>query len=126
LGQYHSRQQQRFSERTQTACPEGRIRSNYSLPTLPGETVLQVDVFHQLHCLDRLQRLFNNKGFANEIEQIKPFKNATLAVHARHCIDYLRQVLVCQADLTLIPLTAELRFEDAPVRMCRDFQKVEQ
>ncbi|KAH8726601.1 hypothetical protein GQ44DRAFT_738756 [Phaeosphaeriaceae sp. PMI808] len=61
-------------------------------------------VFHQLHCLDGLRHgywaLFSiaSEGKGMEGTEI-PFHASPR--HIRHCIDLLRNVLMCQPDLTL-------------------------
>lgn len=53
-----------------------------------------VDVFHQLHCLDKLRR---------EIEGATTPENATLhRAHISHCVDVLAQALKCSASVDLV------------------------
>lgn len=85
--------------------------SAYNLPSSEGEptpdgTIFSVVLYHQLHCqsvirrdyFDLVEGVLNNNT-DNEMEtlvqkQIKMF-------HNRHCLDYIRQTLECQADMTL-------------------------
>ncbi|KAL5117425.1 hypothetical protein ACEQ8H_004741 [Pleosporales sp. CAS-2024a] len=66
-------------------------------------------VFHQMHCLDELRH-----GFYVLHEQVQAYSNMTnhqaaskraphehSLGHIRHCIDLLRQSLMCNADLTV-------------------------
>jgi hypothetical protein len=41
--------------------------------------------------------------------------------HTLHCIDYLRQALICQADTTLVSTGKDLEFGHSAPRQCRDF-----
>ncbi|KAF8853245.1 hypothetical protein BDZ45DRAFT_762166 [Acephala macrosclerotiorum] len=85
--------------------------SAYNLPSSEGEptpdgTIFSVVLYHQLHCLSVIRRDYFdlvegvlNNNTDNEMEtlvqkQIKTF-------HNRHCLDYIRQTLECQADMTL-------------------------
>ncbi|KAJ7245286.1 hypothetical protein C8J57DRAFT_1082411, partial [Mycena rebaudengoi] len=52
-------------------------------------------IYHQLHCLSGLRRLFTYDSFNN------PQDHALRHVH--HCLNYLRQSVLCNADTTLEP-----------------------
>lgn len=95
------------------------------LPTYPDQTVLQVDLFHQLHCLERIRHDINNMAWLVEVDPIRD-DNEPYTVHTLHCVDYLRQSLMCQADLTLVSTEKTLEFDRTPPRMCRDFEAVRQ
>lgn len=62
-----------------------------------GEYVVSLNVFHQLHCLHGLRhQLWNPVTFAwKEGEPVGWWE-----FHMSHCIETLRQTLVCNADLT--------------------------
>jgi hypothetical protein len=85
--------------------------ADYSLP--PGQPIdesegtgeiYDVSVFHQLHCLNHVRTfLFTLKagmdyGTINETydDMLKPQED-----HVYHCFDYIRQALMCNADLTV-------------------------
>ncbi|KAF6842216.1 hypothetical protein CMUS01_03281 [Colletotrichum musicola] len=61
---------------------------------VPDKYVVQTSVSHQLHCLKRLRELIwaSEKGLAEHWQY----------GHGSHCIDYLRQALMCHGDLTPI------------------------
>lgn len=66
-----------------------------------GTTLWKVSWAHQIHCLyyvldayDRVVR-YGPTGHENEVE------GGHHAVHTRHCFDYLRQAILCSADMTL-------------------------
>lgn len=46
--------------------------------------------------------------------------------HTLHCIDYLRQAIVCAGDMTLVNTGEDLEFDHGPPRMCRDFDAVKE
>jgi len=68
-------------------------------------------VFHQLHCLDGIRH-----GYWSLLDMVvegKQMNETDLPYHAsgphiRHCIDLLRNVLMCQPDLTLEVKNEEL------------------
>ena len=85
-----------------------------------------VSVFHQLHCLSAIR------------ETIRELKTGQLAGawggpdHLEHCIDYIRQGLMCNADTTIEPpLYVKDGFgSDGPItgegiqHQCRDWEAV--
>ncbi|KAJ5971858.1 uncharacterized protein N7479_001776 [Penicillium vulpinum] len=88
--------------------------------------LIQLEVFHQLHCLNSLRRLIcNNSTFTTGV-------NAEM--HMDHCIDYLRQSIMCHSDLTPlvhIPRPGGARDDGtawipnlAVKHTCRDFWKI--
>ena len=77
-----------------------------------------VAVFHQLHCLvNRAARLYNSalilfqdslrRGYYAAMNGSKP-NDLVDTAHMRHCIDYLRQSLLCAADTNMEPLDTRL------------------
>ncbi|OJJ43567.1 hypothetical protein ASPZODRAFT_136025, partial [Penicilliopsis zonata CBS 506.65] len=97
-------------------------------PSSPTDNtpLIHLEVFHQLHCLNSLRRLiYNTSTFTTGI-------NAEM--HMDHCIDYLRQSIMCHSDVTPlvhIPRPGGPRLGGAPwmpnfaVRhTCRDFWKI--
>ncbi|KAI1781313.1 hypothetical protein F4818DRAFT_451456 [Hypoxylon cercidicola] len=59
-----------------------------------GRAVYAVAAFHHLHCLAVLRTSLYQ--YKNEREQINSW------FHVRHCIDALRQLILCSADPTII------------------------
>ncbi|KAI1842112.1 hypothetical protein JX266_011645 [Neoarthrinium moseri] len=53
-----------------------------------------ISAFHQLHCLKRLREGY--AGLLNGFEYHDDVVN-----HVDHCFDYLRQAILCRADMTL-------------------------
>ena len=91
------------------------------LPAEPGHSVFQVDVFHQLHCLERLRRDILGAPF---LYQLNPNRTEyhPYTQHTLHCIDYLRQAVMCTADMTLVSTQTDLEFDRSPDRKCRDLK----
>ena len=61
------------------------------------ENVYMISSFHQLHCLSKLQLLVTS---LLQRTVLRDEKLAT-AYHVSHCVDYLRQGIMCAADRTL-------------------------
>ncbi|KAJ5569720.1 uncharacterized protein N7459_009150 [Penicillium hispanicum] len=88
--------------------------------------LIHLEVFHQLHCLNSLRRLiYNTSTFTTGV-------NAEM--HMDHCIDYLRQSIMCHGDVTPlvhIPRPGGPRGNGAPwmpnfrvKHTCRNFWKI--
>ncbi|KAF9522204.1 hypothetical protein CPB83DRAFT_777449, partial [Crepidotus variabilis] len=101
--------------------------ANKTVP-IPGDAdhyVVQLSVFHQLHCLNMIRlRIWSNSTVADEMLMSDD--------HISHCVDALRQALMCAADIT--PMSwrwkpeaqeAKLVVNDVP-HTCRNFEKVKQ
>lgn len=70
--------------------------STVQYPDDSGLYVSSIDVAHQIHCLDEVRK-------ATAPEHYKSMVNAKMQRdHVAHCINYLRQVLMCKADVTLL------------------------
>ncbi|EXJ58084.1 hypothetical protein A1O7_05508 [Cladophialophora yegresii CBS 114405] len=75
-----------------------RVPSNAHLYTDPYTGLYQAvpAVFHNLHCLDIIRRGVYIQYYPEELTPaFKP--------HIQHCIDSIRQSLMCEADMTPIP-----------------------
>ncbi|KAI0112529.1 hypothetical protein GGR51DRAFT_557112 [Nemania sp. FL0031] len=59
-----------------------------------GYWLTGLDVFHQLHCLDSLRRALRPDYYPREASP------RTERLHQDHCINYLRQTLMCHGDTT--------------------------
>ncbi|KAJ5186109.1 hypothetical protein N7491_006020 [Penicillium cf. griseofulvum] len=88
-----------------------------------GWSIVSIDVFHQLHCLNMLRQAIRPDYYT------KHDPEPAYTTHIHHCIDHLRQALMCHVDVTPIPvLWAEK--EDRPLNdfqvehTCRNFWKV--
>jgi hypothetical protein len=69
-----------------------------------GDYLITIEVFHQLHCLNYLRhRVYETPDDKYNLLET----NQSRTKHLSHCIDYLRQVLMCHGDLTPITLYPE-------------------
>jgi len=59
------------------------------------EEFYAVSMYHQMHCLNSFRRMFNGQRNASRAEHD--------GMHAIHCLSYLRQMVLCNADTTLEP-----------------------
>lgn len=73
---------------------------------LPNETValengnglVQVEAFHQLHCLDAIRRSLHPERYPEHAMFINGTANTNRQIHIGHCVDRLRQGIMCNAD----------------------------
>ncbi|KAK1141023.1 hypothetical protein N8T08_009596 [Aspergillus melleus] len=88
-----------------------------------GWSLVGIDVFHQLHCLNLLRQGLRPDYYTKHDDE------PAYTIHINHCLDYLRQAAMCNVDVTPIPVLWSER-EDRPVpdfqveHTCRDFWKV--
>ncbi|KAF9491991.1 hypothetical protein BDN71DRAFT_1397470 [Pleurotus eryngii] len=90
---------------------------------IPGDEesyVVELDVFHQLHCL---------------VESHYPHKYARLSprndIYMSHCLDSIRQSLLCSADVSLIVWQWDAEAGQSlprgyAVHHCRDFDRIKE
>ncbi|EGX44777.1 hypothetical protein AOL_s00188g115 [Orbilia oligospora ATCC 24927] len=73
-----------------------------------------VSSFHQLHCLHMVVKSYFSALGSHDHD----------VVHTKHCLEYLRNSIVCSADSALEPWKKELNGVDGfgNVHMCRDFE----
>jgi hypothetical protein len=83
----------------ETLLPSG----NGLLYTGPSEQVFSIGLFHQLRCLNIVRSTLVNI-FAHPERATPNTDDQPLIV--QHCMDYLRQMVLCHADLTALNLAA--------------------
>ena len=80
----------------------------YSLPygkvTIDGGYLYDISVFHALHCLSSIRGhllLLETSFGRNNSNEIHRYLLDPQVGHVHHCFDYIRQNVMCNADLTL-------------------------
>ncbi|KAJ5087522.1 hypothetical protein N7456_011138 [Penicillium angulare] len=107
------------------------LNKTYPYPGDPGYYIGELAVSHQLHCLNRLRQGLSLEYYKNvygpeEFEE----EDGTLGWgHISHCLESVRQALVCASDVSVIPWTWDSRNQRAAayadnVHSCRDFDKI--
>jgi len=85
--------------------------SSQPQPDMPDQSIYQVDVFHSIHCLYRIRnRLLANIAVPND------------DVHTLHCVDYLREQVMCHSDITLQATQDYIVYDTNIGHECRDHQ----
>lgn len=85
-------------------------RNNFSLETVVeleadnggGGYMASLEMFHQLHCLNFLRKWTYMEYYQGIDDFWKEENKFHLREHTDHCIDMLRQVLMCQSDTGLV------------------------
>ncbi|POS68810.1 hypothetical protein DHEL01_v212797 [Diaporthe helianthi] len=67
-----------------------------------GGYLAELAVFHQLHCLRMIRASYNLDVYPYFQPLLAPKNGEVVPLHIDHCIDALRQALMCKPDLTLL------------------------
>jgi len=103
-----------------------QLNHDFGLETAPlydgvgsdGDYIVALEVFHQLHCLNTLRHAVYQVSDSNYEPEDQADERMT-KIHLDHCVDYLRQVLMCHADLT--PITFRYDKKKRPLPFVPDF-----
>ncbi|KAL0070222.1 hypothetical protein AAF712_002712 [Marasmius tenuissimus] len=96
------------------------------IPGDEGYYIAELDVFHNLHCLNMVRKALNPAYY--------PEWNITAseksAQHVSHCIDWVRQSIMCHADTSVIVWQWEDWVNSSIVKgdvahTCRNFKKIQ-
>ncbi|THH29827.1 hypothetical protein EUX98_g4378 [Antrodiella citrinella] len=103
----------------------------------PRRRFFGLSMFHQLHCVDTLRKAIRGRGGMRH-HNAHNHDNTTTnsnhleedwAEHSTHCLNYLRQTILCSADMTLepeIPVegTRDVGEGTGVEHVCRDWTRV--
>jgi hypothetical protein len=103
---------------------------------IPGDEkhyIVGLEVFHQLHCLNHLRKLLDPDHYQLH-NNLSSTELLSAKEHMYHCIDSIRQSLMCSADVSTIywewyPEANGGKGLTAPnartAHVCRDFGKIQ-
>ncbi|KAH8897914.1 hypothetical protein GQ53DRAFT_818168 [Thozetella sp. PMI_491] len=99
---------------------------------MPGKEdsyMVVLDVFHQLHCLNTIRRYFYPKRYNLTFFNDDGTVSYEKWIHVDHCIDTIRQSLMCNADTSAngydwFPSIHYLRIHLNSVHRCRNWDMV--
>lgn len=124
--------QTRIDEATARKLPNRTVE-------IPGESknyVIQLDVFHQLHCLSVLRTLLWPDRYKHEPHTDYYLPNgernytSSAAKNYDHCLEYLRKSVMCHSDISVVYYDYTDRVDHQPSphelqpHVCRNFEKV--
>jgi hypothetical protein len=67
-----------------------------------------LSVFHQLHCLNRIRKLLHPERYPWQLAE--NLSADETRIHDHHCVDLVRQALMCNADISPIQWEMNERF----------------
>lgn len=77
------------------SIPDPSIYHDLPTPIVwPNQTVFTTSVTHQLHCLYAVVAVYSGLTSHHELEEDHHW-------HMIHCFDYMRQAIMCSADMSL-------------------------
>ena len=92
----------------------------------PNRRFFGLSMYHQIHCIDSIR--FAMLGRMHPAREVEGMNTRRQVNHAHHCLNYLRQSVLCAADLTLEPeVTAGSQDVEEGLfatHVCRDWSKV--
>ncbi|KAF7795291.1 hypothetical protein EIP86_006445 [Pleurotus ostreatoroseus] len=85
---------------------EAMKMANKTLP-IPGDPehyIIALSVFHQLHCLDVLRKAAYADYYTDpETGALGDIPKNDIKIHVTHCLDMIRQGIMCAGDITYAP-----------------------
>ncbi|KAF7437552.1 hypothetical protein PC9H_004394 [Pleurotus ostreatus] len=96
---------------------------------IPGDEehyAIELDVFHELHCLNRIRKTIYSDHYPDMRISLPGNE-----IHMSHCLDSIRQSLMCSSDVSLIVWRwDEEAGQSFPrgdvVHRCRDFDRIKE
>lgn len=67
-----------------------------------GQYLASLDVFHQLHCVDLLRKSIHREYYDKHEGSFAGAPEAVVQGHLQHCVETLRQTLMCHGDISLL------------------------
>jgi len=111
---------------------QARLLPNKTLP-IPGDEdhyAVSLSVFHQLHCLNTVRKGLSPEYYTDPVAgTLAGVKLEDWPEHLSHCLDGIRQSLMCSADISLVVWQWIESQETASPRMdvihsCRNYDKI--
>ncbi|KAJ8489377.1 hypothetical protein ONZ45_g11588 [Pleurotus djamor] len=100
-----------------------------STEVIPGDEdhyIVELDVFHELHCLNRIRKALFPAHYPDDT-----MDDPQIAEHISHCLDSVRQSLMCSSDVSTIVWKWDEKHHQAfpkgsVVHRCRDFDQIKE
>lgn len=98
--------------------------------------MVQLDVWHELHCLNDLRKVLYPEVYggldALKLDNGTINRETDMFRHWDHCVDSIRQTLMCHADVSPIPFHINVPANTgifprlATTHTCRNFTKIQE
>ncbi|KAJ7446319.1 hypothetical protein FB451DRAFT_1567858 [Mycena latifolia] len=97
------------------------------IPGDPGFYIAELDVFHELHCLNMIRKALDPEYYPDW--NIKAVERAR--EHVSHCVDWIRQAIMCHSDTSVIVWQWNTRYNQSTPRArvphtCRNFEPIQE
>ncbi|KAJ7120701.1 hypothetical protein C8R43DRAFT_1034024 [Mycena crocata] len=95
------------------------------IPGDPGYYIAELDVFHELHCLNMIRKALDPDYYPDwNIKNVQHSRE-----HVSHCVDWIRQSIMCHADTSVIVWQWSPRYNQTTPRAriphtCRKFEPI--
>lgn len=103
---------------------------SYTHPEDPTKSIYQIDMFHSVHCVVRLPCIppWSQSLLIHFQYRLRNLLTSQLSLeewprndeHTLHCLDYIREQLMCNADLTLEATDDLILFKINKGHVCRN------
>ncbi|KAJ7869754.1 hypothetical protein B0H14DRAFT_3861135 [Mycena olivaceomarginata] len=92
----------------------------HPIPGDEGNYILELDVFHNLHCLNMIRKSLHSDYYSEHLMEL---------AHLDHCVDWIRQSLMCAGDTSVVvwqwdPAQKITTFQGSVAHTCRNFEKL--
>ncbi|KAI0435896.1 hypothetical protein F4803DRAFT_573357 [Xylaria telfairii] len=101
---------------------ELKLYGSSSIPFKDGGYAAGLGVAHNLHCVKKLKEFIYREDFFPELDPTGA-EFEYLRSHADHCLDFLRQSILCRLDYSLYTVYWGERRQDIPTHQLPKFQK---
>ncbi|KAI1809102.1 hypothetical protein GGS20DRAFT_369052 [Poronia punctata] len=93
-----------------------------SIPLKDGGYAAGLGIGHNLHCVKKIKQFIYREYFYPDLSKDKDHFDYVQA-HADHCLDFLRQDMLCHVDYTLYTLYWGERRQDIPTHQIPKYRK---
>jgi len=107
------------------------VNASDKIAGLDDRYLIQLDIFHQLHCLNTLRKIAWPERYPYVTEQRASAAHAMKVDHIDHCINSIRESLMCNADLSpdvwqVDPRDKVSKIQFNSVHTCRDWSSIQE
>jgi len=83
---------------------EASLLPNQTWPMIqePGYYLANIDVFHHIHCLNRVRKALRSEHYVPTYMSAESAEIDLGESHIAHCIDAIRQSLMCHSDISVL------------------------
>ncbi|KAI1387154.1 uncharacterized protein F4822DRAFT_443966 [Hypoxylon trugodes] len=101
---------------------ELKLLNSDSIPLMGGGYAAGLGVGHNLHCVKQVKRFIYREHFYSEMDPSSE-EYYYLQTHADHCLDFLRQSIMCHLDFTMYTVYWDKLLSDKPIHHEPGLQK---